>query len=352
MKYRMPLIVTIAVAIAGCSAPLDSSPANGADPASPVASAPVANAAANGARPANVPPEFQITPQGYFHPSCLVEVHHGERVGEDGNIIRADGSVRQVPACTTPSYDRAGIQRSTGAIHGSMHVEQKVSTGPLGPLSPLPRIPVGNTVAPGISHAWLADLSTTLENVTFFSTQFKVPPAPYKKKDQVVFFFNGIEPSDNSAIIQPVLQWNWGSWSNRWSIASWYYIDDAHAYHSTPVDVNPGDTLDGYMYPGSNSWNIVMNVNGAYSNDLVANTGTKNFDWLFGGVLEVYGIDSCDELPDQPFEFFSNQYILQKGVPATVQWSSGLASETGLTPNCNISASSGSTLGYITWATD
>jgi len=45
-----------------------------------------------GGRPANVPAEYVVTPFGYMHPSCVVHVRKGERVGQ--NLLHhADGTV-------------------------------------------------------------------------------------------------------------------------------------------------------------------------------------------------------------------------------------------------------------------
>src|SRR5882762_1921852 len=49
-------------------------------------------------RPANVPAEYVVTPFGYMHPSCVVHVRQGERVGQN-MLHRSDGTVENVPAC-------------------------------------------------------------------------------------------------------------------------------------------------------------------------------------------------------------------------------------------------------------
>jgi hypothetical protein len=101
------------------------------------------------------------------------------------------------------------------------------------------------------------------------------------------------------------------------------------------------------MYPSGNSWNIVMNVNGAFGTELTANTGGKTFDFVMGGAMEVYSVSSCDELPEGEFEFFNNEYVLQSGLPVTPKWTA--TSTANLSPNCNPSATGSGTVGYITW---
>ena len=49
-------------------------------------------------RPANVPPEYIVTPFGYMHPSCVVHVRQGEKVGQDMLLRHSDGTTEDIPA--------------------------------------------------------------------------------------------------------------------------------------------------------------------------------------------------------------------------------------------------------------
>jgi hypothetical protein len=187
---------------------------------------------------------------------------------------------------------------------------------------------------------------SSVSNATWVSATWIVPPAPYKQNGQTVYFFNGLEPSDFSQIIQPVLEWNQPGVSSQWAVASWY-VTNSNSYNSTPVNVNPGDTIDGYQYPSGSSWFIGMNVNGGYATGLEAPTAGEVFDLVFGGVLEAYGISSCDELPDTAFEFFKQQTVYQNGAPITPSWFMGTAS--GPSPDCSVSAFGNNNIGYVTW---
>jgi hypothetical protein len=193
--------------LAGCAAP------SAADSSSASAGELEAAQTSADARPAAVPPEFRITPNGYFHPSCLFEVQRGEQVAANGNIVRTDGTERAVSQCTYPHFDRAG-RRVDGSATG---------------------VRTSETPVPGIGHSYLALFTETISNVTWFSADFKVPLAPYRHGGEVVYFFNGIEPSDESQIIQPVLQWNEDG-KNTWAVSSWY-VTNSSAYFSTPVNV-------------------------------------------------------------------------------------------------------------------
>jgi hypothetical protein len=301
----------------GCDAPsADEQPA-----ASPAPSAPIARVAG---APDGVPADFVVTPNGYFHPSCLVEVRENENVAEGGDILTADGSIRAVPACEHPRYDRLG--RVIGAkAQGGMHVE----------------------TLPGIGHAWLADFSQFVPGVTWQAASFRVPSAPIHYGNEVVFFFNALEPWTGNEIIQPVLQWNQYGYANAWTIASWYVDRTGRGYYSTPVRVNPGDTIGGYMYPsGTGRWFIGMTRNGSYATGYYA-TSSSTFNFVFGGAMEVYNVSSCEDLPSSGYEFFTSEATYQNGVPITPSWSTWMAS--GVSPNCNVSPFAGTTTGGMTW---
>jgi hypothetical protein len=102
-----------------------------------------------------------------------------------------------------------------------------------------------------ISYAgWLNE---TDNPITLFQTAWKVPLAPATEASQLIYLFNGIEPSDGSVILQPVLQWGDSGPDEDdvqrtgpfWTVASWSVGIDAH--HTPHVRVNPGDLLIGVM---------------------------------------------------------------------------------------------------------
>src|SRR5579875_3418029 len=67
-------------------------------------------------RPASVPEGYAITPNGYFHPSCLKELAEGDTILRDeGNIRHADGTFDTIPACKYPHYTRTGKLVGSGS---------------------------------------------------------------------------------------------------------------------------------------------------------------------------------------------------------------------------------------------
>jgi hypothetical protein len=112
---------------------------------------------------------------------------------------------------------------------------------------------------PPDSANWITSagwMNTTGRPITRFATTWTVPPAPALEASQLIYLFNGIEPSDGQAILQPVLQWGDSGTDkdgqNRtgpfWTAASWLVGGpDGSAIHTPHVRVNSGDVLVGVI---------------------------------------------------------------------------------------------------------
>jgi hypothetical protein len=123
----------------------------------------------------------------------------------------------------------------------------------------------------------------------------------------VLFFFPGSEPLQHVAgkpftILQPVLAYE----NAHWFVQSWNCCAQGFAHFGSAVPVQPGDAIIG-TNTGSNcnagtgiceNWEITT---------LDANSGkrstfqTQSYDtahrWVQSNVLEVYKVQSCDQLP-------------------------------------------------------
>src|ERR1700691_3301747 len=70
--------------------------------------APARNVAVAGPdRPADVPEGYVITPFGYFHPSCVMELAEGNTL-LDKTVQHADGTVEAAPVCNYAHYTASG----------------------------------------------------------------------------------------------------------------------------------------------------------------------------------------------------------------------------------------------------
>jgi len=245
-----------------------------------------------GMRPQGVPVDYVVTPNGYFAASCVQTLRNGESVEQDGNIRKADGSLRKIARCTQPHYTKHGLR---------IEPDGSVSSG-------------GQAVPPPTINGWIesADYSSSTA-IGEIDATWVVPSAPSSWTGQVDYFFPGAEQSTSSpqSILQPVLGFN-GYGDNAWTIASWNCCVSGTTYHSSPVNVSAGDTIVGQTYsncgawPGCQSWNIVTWDQTSNQSTTLTTNPYDNLYWVFAGVLEAYGIDDCSKLPSSGETTFYN----------------------------------------------
>lgn len=280
-------------------------------------------------RPAGVPDGYVITPFGYFHPSCVLRLAKGETLLADGRVIQhADGTLENIPACEYPHYAASGAILAAGAAK----VESPTING------------------------WVESASvTTSTSYGEIIATWTVPPAPTSHNGEVVYFFPGMEDSnDVVSIIQPVLGWNMAySGISTWSIASWNCCPSGTADYSTPVSVNPGDTIQGTVMStcsaGTEScptWNITTEDVTSGKSTTLSNTPSEGqtFNWAFGGVLEAYNIVQCSDYPPNGSLIFSNiaLYDYNFDLISNPGWSINYWAK-GQTPQCNYNVQTAAT---------
>lgn len=262
--------------------------------------------AASGIRglPDNVPRDYVVTPNGFFHPSCVQRTESDETLRADGTIVRADGGSRRVPICTYPHFAADGTELAADAVPSPT----------LAPAADPPQI-----------NGWVAYASYTLQRANasvYIASNMSVPTAPNVHSGQVVYFFPGLEDAQHvQTIVQPVLGWNAFN-DGGWTIASWNCCLSGQTWHSPAVAVDSGVTLFGSV-SGSNcdgsvcaDWTILTR-DPANDHDTTLNTSGygQAFDWVFGAVLEAYGISQCGELPQSQTEEFSRIVVYALRAP-------------------------------------
>jgi hypothetical protein len=271
--------------------------------------------------PANVPPVYAATPHGFFHPSCMAEVKPGETVLGDGSVRTASGELRTVDACGETRFDPTGQAVTT------------VSAAQ----APKPLPEPGSTNA---YNGWIESYNTTSTGaLSRLSATWVVPPAPSNPNDgQVIYLFNGLEgvPTVES-ILQPVL----GFANGQWTATSWNCCKAGTTYHGNTINVSPGDLIVGTVNgtgcdSGSglcNDWSIeTLDQNTGEAAVLNTSAWGVAENWVFAGVLEVYGVSSCDDLPASGQVAFNNQaYSTVSGANAAANWQLGLGS---VSPAC------------------
>ena len=240
-------------------------------------------------RPQGVPSNFVVTPNGYFDPSCVQEVHEGEELHKDGNIRRVDGSLRKPALCSQAHF----------ALNGTRIEPNGLVTFPA---AHNPTI-----------NGWVIDTNySSSVAIGRIVASWKVPSNPTTSASQVIYFFPGLEQLPNvQSILQPVLGWN-GYNDHKWTMASWNCCVSGTTYHSSPINVSVGDSITGDTYsncsPGvtCSTWKIVSkDVTKGTSTTLTTNP-YATLNWVFGGVLEAYGVSSCNHYPSNGSIAFTN----------------------------------------------
>jgi len=266
-------------------------------------------------RPAGVPSDYVVTPFGYMHPSCVMGIDANESV-QGALIQRTDGSTRPIVPCTHPRF----------------------GGGPSAPGGPPPTI--NNWVEWGDNASF--------GPIDFLVGWWTVPNGPGTADGQTIYMFNGLEPSDGSFILQPVLAWD--GWNdNRYTMTDWRCCVNGTALHDNPLTISAvGEQIEGYV-EGFNcggsgvcsTWAVGYSCSdgsGAFFTD----SQGKVLDWMFGGALEVYDVWECPALPfDQPSEqgvVFSNTFAqTTSGTYIHPTWSHEFGQTTN--PSCSFGIS-------------
>lgn len=274
-------------------------------------------------RPPTVPDGYQVTPFGYFHPTCVKHLVEGDVILKDEGAIRhANGSFDSLQTCNYPHYDARGRVVSATKANNT------------------------NPSSPSISDSWIEAYSvTTNSSYGKLTAGWVVPPSPATSENQTLFFFPGmVDYSDEQSIIQPVLGWN-RDYSDAWGIASWNCCILQTAYESSPVAVNSGDTIQGTIASTCSagtltcpSWNITTeDVSSGQSTTLSQSSNIgQTFNQAYAGTVEVYGINQCSDFPPNGAITFYNLALYDDSFNeiSSPGWTF-VNYYTGLTPQCN-----------------
>jgi hypothetical protein len=271
------------------------------------------------ARPSSVPKHYVFTPNGWFDPKCVIEVGEDEIVRSDAKIESTTGASREISACASPRYTAKGtLVTELDEIADKLDTAQQLD-GTTDSASATDS--TGGTVSAQSTkplEGWLESANTTaLGPIRYVHTQWNVPPDPKSKGSQTVYYFPGLENSKSTkSILQPVLGWNQSEGPKGWSLASWNCCVKGTTQHSKFITTKAGGTVSADIGGSSCSSNGVCSkwqiVSYDWSSGRSVTLDTSAYgvplNWLFGGVLEVYGITNCDQLPGGTVRF-SDFYV-------------------------------------------
>jgi hypothetical protein len=256
--------------------------------------------------------ELVLTPVGWYHRSCTYEIPNDATV-INGVVVRKDGTTYRAPRCPYPPRKTVG-----SAPIDSGWVEWSWTTVPY--------------------DDWYQDTKV-------WSFVPKKPTATYTSA-QAYYALPGIE--NNRYILQPVLQYGYSraGGGNKWILATWHCnADGSDCLYSPPIDVQEGDRIFGEIvfsgcYPGYCLWTVTATDSSSipvqYSRGTFSDTASRYFNWA-GGVVEVYGLPSCNYFPPNGI-FFASVQLRDPYGPVTPAWSNHV--QPNITPFCGFAVSS------------
>ena len=225
---------------------------------------------------------------------AVVNTATGRTVKDLGPLTKVDKRARKKSGMAM----KLAEQRKGGAT------PRRAAPPAAGPHGAAPLAPAPTTPAP-VTDGWIVYSGWTNASgnpISYFKTQWSVPPEPASDNDQTVFLFNGIQSFDADVfILQPVLQWGTSSagGGSYWSITNWYVGSEGTALYGPLIQVNPGDVLEGIMtltgQTGSN-FNYLSSFTGYPTADLVVNN-VAELTWA-NETLECYDFSAFSDYPD------------------------------------------------------
>jgi hypothetical protein len=181
-------------------------------------------------------------------------------------------------------------------------------------------------------NGWIVDSewsNSSANPISYFSTEWVVPPVPASDDGQLIYIFNGLTPSDNSYILQPVLQWGvngQGLGGNYWAIANWYVPNpttnaSAPLFVSTLVQVNAGDSLQGIMTLTGQSGGT-FNYSSVFAGYATADLNLTDIQeqTIAYETLECYGITQASDYPNTLMTAMTNIEIKLGSTEASIDW--------------------------------
>ncbi|KAF8893718.1 hypothetical protein CPB84DRAFT_1783240 [Gymnopilus junonius] len=249
--------------------------------------------------------ELVQTPAGFFPKSNVHAVPDGATVQQSTSgvqIVAANGTVLH----TVPS---SGAKTHAGPL-----------TSPPSNTTSRRDLPMGY-----LAYAYW--LNTGPSPISFFGTNWIVPPTPASWDGQLLYWFNGLEPTTGDAILQPVLQYGVSpaGGGQFYSIASWWLVDN-NVFHTGITQVSPGTFLQGHMTltgtstsGGVTTYNYVSTFVGFPGTTITASS-TEELTWAFEA-LEIYTTKSVSDLPPNNSVFSTINITFQNGQhPPSIPW--------------------------------
>jgi len=242
-------------------------------------------------RPANVPDDYIVTPNGYFHPSCVHEIKNDEIQSAGLVIEKANGDVRKIEKCNFSNFSKHGVERTAS---DNVFAQKKIEDG------------------------WQLYAGYTLsDSLGELLAMWNVPDDPLLDQQQTLYFFPGVQQNPTVSILQPVLGWNQLG-QKGWTLSSWNCCEAGTVTHSTPIKTYAKQLNQGRIYFDNKLGGYYIE-SVTLENNIVQNRtslATRNYNqpvnWVLGGVMENYHVWSCDGLPSNRSMTFKNITVIDR----------------------------------------
>jgi len=236
----------------------------------------------------SLPSGYQIVPSRLVHKDCIYSLPSGAWIKEE-------------------SHGRLFVQ-----IPGQSATE-------------IPKFP-HSVVKPQHGAAWKAWAQyENSQGVNFVSGKWNVPSSPQDTNDgQLLYYWNGVEPDDSSAVLQPVLQFGFSpaGGGNYWAMASWYVSSDHGAFYTTPYECNTSDVILGTLSMMQNGTWLVsgLDITNQQSTILHFTPQDPTYTTAYE-TLEAYNVNSdCQDYPVEGSITFYNIKVSVGGKPVIPKW--------------------------------
>lgn len=173
-------------------------------------------------------------------------------------------------------------------------------------------------------RAWAQYSASSSKAVTSLTSTWNVPVAPISAGGQLLYYWNGVEPGDESAVLQPVLQWGSSpaGGGDYWAFASWYVSSVHGSFNSKLVNASIGHFIRGKCENlGSSKWRITGTDLQTGANSSFEYTPQDGVYAEAYHVLEAYSVTDCrNQYPSVGNITFSQIQVEVNGNPVVPTW--------------------------------
>eukprot|EP00483_Globobulimina_turgida_P002647 UN02651 len=171
-------------------------------------------------------------------------------------------------------------------------------------------------------QAWDVDASyTPPSNMGTFNATYQIPnQSPPCNGGSLLYWFIGFQNNDGSGggvtIVQPVVNYQ----NNRWVMEPWNCCPSGQSNTGKQISVGPGyNNIGAWVNAGGQNKDVSIGLSyQSQQSVLTVRDIGRNFDWACV-TLEEYGA-SCNNYPDQPFNFTQMSMATLSGQKLSPNW--------------------------------